>query len=77
VDDVRVRTEEEIRHALGHLKPGDTTYITVIRPLPADYHRTMRIALHIDHETDARREYSTDTSNVAGRRAFRWRRKAS
>ena len=53
VDDVRVRTEEEIRHALGHLKPGDTTYITVIRPLPGGYHRTMRIALHIDHETDA------------------------
>jgi hypothetical protein len=53
VDDVRVRTEEEILHALDHLKPGDTTYITVIRPLPGGYHRTMRIAIHIDHETDA------------------------
>ncbi|MGH7926105.1 MAG: PDZ domain-containing protein [Candidatus Binatus sp.] len=53
VDDVRVRTKEEILHALGRLKPGDTTYITVIRPLPGGYHRTMRIALHIDHETDA------------------------
>jgi PDZ domain-containing protein len=53
VDDVRVRNRDEILHALGHLKPGDTTYITVIRPLPGGYHRTMRIALHIDHETDA------------------------
>ena len=53
VDDVRVRTPEEIRYALGHLKPGDTTYITVIRPLPGGYHRTMRIAIHVDHETDA------------------------
>jgi hypothetical protein len=53
VDDVRVRTREEILHELGHLKPGDTTYITVIRPLPGGYHRTMRIALHIDHETDS------------------------
>jgi hypothetical protein len=53
VDDVRVRTREEILHALGHLRPGDTTYITVIRPLPGGYHRTMRIALHIDRETDA------------------------
>jgi hypothetical protein len=53
VDDVRVRTEDEIRHALDHLKPGDTVYITVIRPLPGGYHRTMRIALHIDHLTDA------------------------
>jgi PDZ domain-containing protein len=51
VGDVRVRTEEEILHTLGHLKPGDTTYITVIR-LQGRYHRTMRIALHIDHETD-------------------------
>jgi S1-C subfamily serine protease len=53
VDDVRVRNKEEILHALGHLKPGDTTYITVIRPLPGGYHRTMRIALHIENETDA------------------------
>lgn len=53
VDDVRVRTKEEILHALGHLKPGDTTYLTVIRPLAGGYHRTMRIALHIDRETDA------------------------
>jgi len=53
VDDVRVRTREEILHALGHLRPGDTTYITVIRPLPGGYHRTMRIALHIDPVTEA------------------------
>ena len=53
IDDVRVRTPDEIRYALGHLKPGDTAYITVIRPLAGGYHRTMRIAIHIDHETDA------------------------
>jgi hypothetical protein len=53
VDDVRVRTREQILHALGHLRPGDTTYITVIRPLTGGYHRTMRIALHIDPETNA------------------------
>ena len=53
VDDVRVRTKEEILHALGRLKPGDTAYLTVIRPLKSGYHRTMRIAIHIDNETDA------------------------
>lgn len=53
VDDVRVRTKDEILHALGHLKPGDTAYLTVIRPLPGGYHRTMRIAVHIENETDA------------------------
>lgn len=52
VDDVRVRNGKELLSALGHVKAGDTTYITVIRPLQGGYHRTMRIALHIDYETD-------------------------
>ncbi len=53
VDDKRVRSKGEFLTALGHLKPGDTTYITVIRPIPGGSHRTMRIALHIDREVDA------------------------
>jgi hypothetical protein len=53
VDDVRVHTKAEILHQFGRLKPGDTTYITVIRPLQGGYHRTMRIAVHIENETDA------------------------
>ncbi|MGA9723033.1 MAG: PDZ domain-containing protein [Candidatus Binatus sp.] len=53
VDDMRVRNRNELLSALDHVKPGDTTYITVIRPLHGGYHRTMRIALHIDFETDA------------------------
>jgi hypothetical protein len=54
VDDVRVRTVEQIRYALDRLKPGDTAYLTVIRPLAGGYHRTMRIKLHIDQEIDAK-----------------------
>ena len=54
VDDMRVRNKSELLTALGHIKAGDTTYITVIRPLHGGYHRTMRIALHIDHETDGK-----------------------
>ncbi len=54
VDDMRVRNQSELLTALGHIKAGDTAYITVIRPLHGGYHRTMRIALHIDHETDAK-----------------------
>ena len=53
VDDKRVRSKGELLTALGHLKPGDTTYITVIRPIPGGSHKTMRIALHIDREVDA------------------------
>jgi S1-C subfamily serine protease len=52
VDDHRVRSKGELLTALGHLKPGDTTYFTVIRPLPGGSHTTMRIALHIDREVD-------------------------
>ena len=52
VDDMRVRNKSELLSALGHVKAGDTVYITVIRPLHGGYHRTMRIKLHVDHETD-------------------------
>ncbi len=54
VDDMRVRNESEILSALGRIKAGDTTYITVIRPLMGGGHRTMRIKVHIDYETDAK-----------------------
>jgi S1-C subfamily serine protease len=53
VDDQRVRSKGELLMALKHLKPGDTTYFTVIRPIPGGSHQTMRIALHIDREVDA------------------------
>jgi len=53
VDDQRVRSKGELLKALGNLKPGDTTYFTVIRPIPGGSHKTMRIALHIDREVDA------------------------
>lgn len=55
VDDRRVRTEREIAAALDRLRPGDTTYITVIRPVVGGGHRTMRVALHIDREIEAPR----------------------
>lgn len=53
VDDQRVRSKGELLTMLHRIKPGDTTYITVIRPIPGGSHKTMRIALHIDREVDA------------------------
>jgi hypothetical protein len=53
VDDQRVRSKGQLLTALSHIKPGDTAYITIIRPLPGGSHRTMRIALHVDREVDA------------------------
>jgi len=52
IDDHRVRSKGEFLKALENLKPGDTTYFTVIRPIPGGSHQTMRIALHITREVD-------------------------
>ncbi len=52
IDDQRVRSKGEFLKVLGNLKPGDTTYFTIIRPIPGGSHKTMRIALHITREVD-------------------------
>jgi S1-C subfamily serine protease len=51
VDDKRVRTAAELDAAMSKLKPGDTMYLTVIRPLPGGNHKTMKIAIKIGRET--------------------------
>jgi hypothetical protein len=51
VDDKRVRTAAELDAAMLKLKPGDTMYLTVIRPLPGGNHKTMKIAIKVGRET--------------------------
>ncbi|MGH7812768.1 MAG: PDZ domain-containing protein [Candidatus Binataceae bacterium] len=46
VDDHRVRTQNDLDEAMARLKPGDTMYLTVIRPIP-DGHKTLKIAVHV------------------------------
>jgi len=53
VDDQRVRSIGQLKTVLSHIKPGDTAYVTIIRPIPGGSHQTMRIAMHIDREVDA------------------------
>jgi hypothetical protein len=48
VDDTRVRDVNEFRKAMRALKPGDSVYLTVIRPLPGGGHQTMRIRVDLD-----------------------------
>jgi hypothetical protein len=50
-DDKRVRTAAELDAAMLKLKPGDTMYLTVIRPLPGGNHKTMKIAIKVGRET--------------------------
>jgi hypothetical protein len=48
VDDVRVRDVNEFQNAMRALKPGDSVYLTVIRPLRGTGHQTLRIQVHLD-----------------------------
>jgi hypothetical protein len=46
VDDRRVRSQGDLDYAMAHLKPGDTMYLTVIRPF-GTAHKTMKIAVKV------------------------------
>jgi hypothetical protein len=47
VDDHRIRSQLDLEDELAKLKPGDTMYLTVIRPLPGGNHKTMKIAIKV------------------------------
>lgn len=47
VDDQRVRTQQDLDDAVANLKPGDTMYLTVIRPGPEGSHTTQKLAVHV------------------------------
>ena len=48
VDDIRVRDINEFRKAVRALRPGDSVYLTVIRPLRSGAHQTLRIKVDLD-----------------------------
>ncbi|MGA8644073.1 MAG: PDZ domain-containing protein [Candidatus Binatus sp.] len=50
VDDKRVRDQSDLENAMSQLKPGDTMYLTVIRPNGTDEHTphaTLKIAVKV------------------------------
>jgi PDZ domain len=50
VDDKRVRDQSDLENAMARLKPGDTMYLTVIRPDGSDDrapHKTLKIAVRV------------------------------
>lgn len=47
IDDQRVRTQQDLDDAMANLKPGDTMYLTVIRPGPEGSHTTQKLAVHV------------------------------
>lgn len=46
VDDRRVRDQSDLGNAMSRLKPGDTMYLTVIRP-QGNSHTTLKIAVRV------------------------------
>jgi len=46
VDDRRVRDQSDLETAMSRLKPGDTMYLTVIRP-QGNSHQTIKIAVRV------------------------------
>jgi S1-C subfamily serine protease len=47
VDDQRIRSQADFNDAMAKARPGDTLYLTVIRPLPGGDHATMKIAVKV------------------------------
>ena len=47
IDDIRVRNEADLYDQMRRLRPGDTMYLTVLRPMPGGDHRTMKIAVNV------------------------------
>ena len=46
VDDRRVRDQSDLESAMARLKPGDTMYLTVVRP-EGNSHKTIKIAVRV------------------------------
>jgi S1-C subfamily serine protease len=70
VNDHRVRSELDLDEELDKLNPGDTMYVTVVRPLPGGNHKTMKIAVKVGDpgETiaDAGSSHNASTSSSDG-----------
>lgn len=47
VDDHRVHNQAEFDNEFAQLKPGDTAYLTVIRPMPGGQHKTLKVAVTV------------------------------
>ena len=63
VDDHRVRSELDLEDRLAELKPGDTMYLTVIRPLSGGSHKTMKIAVKVGKTPETMAEAGSGAGN--------------
>ena len=45
----RVRDKAEMDQQLSKLKPGDSVYLNLIRPLPSGSHQTLRVVIAVGY----------------------------
>jgi hypothetical protein len=65
VDDQRVRSQADFNDAMARARPGDTLYLTVVRPLPNGDHKTLRIAVKVGRWQQGNAESCLDSTTAA------------
>lgn len=63
VNDIRVHGRADWEREIRNLKPGDTIYLTIIRPLGNRHHQTMKIAIKAGHPAMGVAQASTPMSD--------------
>jgi hypothetical protein len=65
VDDQRIRGQADFNDALAKVHPGDTMYLTVVRPLPGGDHKTMKIAVTVGKWQPGNADSCTDMTTAS------------
>ncbi len=69
VDDQRVRSQVDFDDAMTKARPGDTMYLTVVRPLPGGDHKTMKIAVTVGKWLPGTADSCPDTTTASSQPA--------
>ena len=69
VDDQRVRSQIDFDEAMAKARPGDTMYLTVVRPLPGGDHKTMKIAVTVGKWQPGTSDSCSDATTAASQSA--------
>jgi PDZ domain-containing protein len=65
VDDQRVRSQADFNDAMARARPGDTMYLTVVRPLPGGDHKTLKIAVTVGKWQPGSADSCTDMTTAS------------
>jgi PDZ domain len=65
VDDQRIRSQADFNDAMAKARPGDTMYLTVVRPLPGGDHKTLKIAVTVGKWQPGSADSCTDMTTAS------------